>query len=121
MDVDTYEEYQMMSGFSQDSANKYRAAADCCNRALHLLVQEIRQNFQHQTIGQLCAIGDSLARDQLKRVYTKHRVNEGNNDNKGLAYPTCISPNHLAAGYSPAAETLIYLQPGDLIKMYRIH
>jgi methionine aminopeptidase len=121
MEVDTYEEYQLMVGFTQDSANKYRTASDCCNRAMYLLVTAIRQSYSQLTVGQLCAIGDRLAREQLARVYTRNNkssLSNFSNDLKGVAYPTCISANHLAGGYSPLEETAIYLQPGDLIKMY---
>jgi len=48
----------------------------------------------------------------VKKVYTKQKQME-----KGLAFPTCVSPNHLVGHVSPLASEDLTLAAGDLVKI----
>ena len=49
---------------------------------------------------------------QLKKVFTKNKTLE-----KGIAFPTCISVNHLCGHYSPLKSEDTLLQSGDVVKI----
>ena len=63
----------------------------------------------------LCRASDKHINDLCSKVYTKQQHME-----KGVAFPTCISLNHIVEGYSPQddGEKLdSVVRAGDLLKM----
>jgi methionine aminopeptidase len=95
--------------------NKYQAAAQIANDALKALLIEVVHTGA--SIGALCLRGDQLIADLASRVYKDVKL-------KGLAFPTCLSPNDLICHYSPGNEEAgsgvegdRVLQAGDLVKL----
>jgi methionine aminopeptidase len=42
---------------------------------------------------------------------------KGKQIEKGVAFPTCVSPNSIVGHFSPAADNPTALKDGDLVKM----
>ena len=89
--------------------NKYKAAADVVNVAMTQLLAEC---LPGKPIIELCEMGDGLIEAGLAKAYSKQKKIE-----KGIAFPTCISPNFMCGHYSPLEGESIALGEGDIIKI----
>lgn len=65
-------------------------------------------------VAEVCAFGDKEILGELQKVYNKKGIT------KGIAFPTCVTPNHLAGHFSPLKSETTTLQDGDLVKMYKL-
>mmetsp|Transcript_14513 Transcript_14513/g.16226 ORF Transcript_14513/g.16226 Transcript_14513/m.16226 type:complete len:389 (-) Transcript_14513:13-1179(-) len=89
--------------------DKFKAAADVANRALAVVVQAA---VPGAVVVDLCALGDSTITTMAEGVYAKMKVE------RGIAFPTCISPNNICGHYSPlASDRSAVLKEGDLVKV----
>jgi len=86
----------------------YRAAADVANSACAQIVKELQPG---QKIADLCQMGDKLIMDGVSASYKDKKIE------KGVAFPTCISPNNCAGHNSPLPGTTNALAAGDLVKV----
>lgn len=59
----------------------------------------------------LCAFGDMNLLEELNKFYNKKPVF------KGIAFPTCISVNHVCGYNSPLPEDSTTIKEGDLVKI----
>jgi len=64
-----------------------------------------------QLIAELCAFGDNAIEEGLSGVFNRGQVE------KGVAFPTTVSVNHIAAYYSPLPEESLTLEEGDVVKI----
>lgn len=89
--------------------DKFKAAAEIANRALAVVVQAA---VPGTVVVDLCALGDTTITQLSEGVYAKMKIE------KGIAFPTCISPNHICGHYSPlASDRSLVLKEGDLVKV----
>jgi len=89
--------------------DKYKAAADVCNRVLVAILQAIKPGTN---VVEACAYGDKLLEDTVQTSFKKVKKN------KGIAFPTCISVNNCCGHMCPLPEDPpIIIQEGDLIKV----
>jgi hypothetical protein len=94
---------------------------------------------QGASVRELCDTADKMLMDEVSKVYKKEKeLKKGNGSELynfdysrtvliswltvfvylGIAFPTCISPNHCICNFSPLASEPDYiLQDGDLVKM----
>lgn len=91
---------------------KYRTAADIANEVLQAVVDACQPGAD---IASLCKMGDELIEAKCEKVYTKKE--KGEKIRKGVAFPTCITPNELCANYSPLVSESRVLNKGDLVKV----
>lgn len=87
--------------------DKYKAAAEIANKALAQVVQEC---VPGKKIVDICALGDKIINESVEKIYTKGKLE------KGVAFPTCISVNHIAGHFSPLPDDTTVLNEGDLVK-----
>jgi hypothetical protein len=82
-----------------DVCTKYQEAAKIVNLALTGLVS---QCLPGATILQLCEFGHTVIQAGVSKLYTK-KVN-GIAMDRGVAFPVCISVNHIVCNHSPLVE-----------------
>lgn len=61
---------------------------------------------------EVCQFGDKEIDNELSKVYNKNK-----NMEKGLAFPTCISPNEICGNFSPMKDESLEIKEGDLLKI----
>jgi methionine aminopeptidase len=91
--------------------NKYKAAADVVNDSMRQLIEQCQAG---RPIIELCELGDSLLQAGITSVYASKKQKKLE---KGIAFPTTISPNSLCGHYSPIEGDSLVLGEGDLIKI----
>ncbi|RHZ57124.1 hypothetical protein Glove_393g6 [Diversispora epigaea] len=97
---------------NSDVVTKYQMAAEVSNRVLKKVIESAVDGAK---ILELCALGDKLIEDGVKVLYTKNK-----NMSKGVAFPTCVSVNHIICHFSPLMsdpEGTEALKNGDLAKI----
>jgi len=88
--------------------DKYQTAGKIVN----LVLQEvIKKSVPGANIPDICEYGDTLIETELKKVYSKKKIE------KGIAFPTCISVNELCGHFSPLKSEPVALKEGDLAKI----
>lgn len=104
------EDYDEQNDSLADSAivGKYHSAADVVNKALNEVSKMCVPNAK---IIDICVAGDKIINDSLKGQYTKGNIE------KGIAFPTSISVNHIVGHYSPLSGDTALLAEGDVVKI----
>ncbi|CAG8818183.1 32621_t:CDS:2, partial [Racocetra persica] len=95
-----------------DVVQKYQMAAELSNRVLKLVIDSAVDGAR---ILDLCALGDKSIEDGVKNLFAKAK-----NISKGIAFPTCVSVNHIICHFSPLSsdpEGSDVLKNGDLAKI----
>jgi curved DNA binding protein len=62
----------------------------------------------------VCQEGDKFMEEELKKVFTNKKSKKLE---RGIAFPTCISVNHIFGHYSPMSDESTALVEGDLAKI----
>ena len=62
-------------------------------------------------IAELCVLGDRLIQEALGGVFKEKKLD------KGIAFPTSVSPNHCAGHFSPLPNDPAVLSEGDIVKI----
>lgn len=95
---------------SNEVVTKYKTAAEIVNKALQLVVSELKPKAK---IVDLCEKGDAFIREQTGNVYknVKKKIE------RGVAFPTCISVNNTVCHYSPLASDEAVLEENDIVKI----
>lgn len=88
---------------------KYKSAAKIANLALERVTAAAVAGAK---IFDLCTQGDSIITEESAKVYKAAKFE------KGIAFPTCVSPNHVAGHMCPlTAEESQVLADGDVVKI----
>lgn len=95
---------------SADVVTKYKNAAEIANKALQLVLQEVKPGVK---VVDLCEKGDTLIRDLTANVFK----NSKKKIEKGIAFPTCVSVNNTVCHFSPLASDETVLAANDIIKI----
>jgi len=96
---------------NSDVINKYKTAADICQRSLEKVIAAC---VDGALVIQLCQLGDDAIEEFSATVYSKGKVP------KGIAFPTCISLNNVICHFSPLIsdpEAKLTMTTGDLVKI----
>ena len=65
----------------------------------------------------LCLVGDEAIEEATGKIYNG-KGKDGKKIDKGIAFPTCISPNHCVGHYSPlVSEDDVVIKEGDIVKI----
>jgi len=91
--------------------DKYKAAALITNAALEKVIALCVPGAD---IYQVCQEGDKLMDEELKKVFASKKSKKLE---RGIAFPTCISVNHVFGHYSPMGDETSVLVEGDIAKI----
>lgn len=87
---------------------KYKAAAEICNKAIAAVVEAAKDGAK---VVDLCRIGDDVINKECAKSF------KGKQIEKGVAFPTCVSPNSIVGHFSPLADNTTAIKNGDLVKI----
>lgn len=65
----------------------------------------------------LCQKGDELLTEELLKIYNSKKTSK---IPKGIAFPTCVNPNHIPAHFAPVSESdasNVTLEEGDVVNI----
>lgn len=88
--------------------DKYQAAGKIANTVLERIIAKC---VVDASIPDLCEFGDKEIESEVAKVYGKKKME------KGIAFPTCVSPNEICGHFSPLRSEPLKLKDGDLIKI----
>ena len=91
--------------------DKYKAASIIANEALKKVISLCLVGADIYTV---CQEGDKLMEEELKKIFTNKKSKKLE---RGIAFPTCISVNHVMGHYSPLKDETTALNEGDLAKI----
>lgn len=91
--------------------DKYKAAAQVTNLALDKVISLCVPGADIHTI---CNAGDKFIEEELRKVYNNKKSKK---IERGVAFPTCISVNHVFGHYSPMKDESTTLSAGDIAKV----
>ena len=98
---------------SPDVTTKYMTAATITNKALQAVVEAAKDGAD---VYDLCQLGDKIINDECSKIYNKPDK-EGYLIDKGVAFPTSVSPNDISGHFSPLKGDSIKLKDGDIVKI----
>jgi len=97
-----------------DVVTKYRAAGTIANEVLAKVMAACVPGVKAV---ELCQLGDDAIEELVGKIYNG-KAKDGKKVDKGIAFPTCISPNACVGHYSPlASEDTVEIKEGDLVKI----
>lgn len=112
---ETKEEEVKLDLSNPDVVTKYRAAGEIANKAVALVAAACTEGA---LISDVCKIGDDFITAETGKLYNKGK---GKVENKGIGFPTCITPNQLCGHFSPLPSECEseggVLKAGDLVKI----
>lgn len=91
-----------------DVVTKYKLASDIVNKTLQGLKSYCKPG---KKIVDACAFADKLVDRQCEVVFKSKKID------KGIAFPTCISPNETVCHYSPLQTESADMKEGDILKI----
>lgn len=89
---------------------KYKTGYTIVHKVMHFVC---KYACQGKTLLDVAKFGDDLMKSELDKIYRKKKLDRG----KGIAMPTCVSVNEIAAFYSPLENHMQVLKEGDVIKI----
>ena len=91
--------------------DKYKAVAQITNAALLKVISLCTVGAD---IHKVCQEGDAFIEEELKKIFNNKKSKKLE---RGIAFPTCISVNHICGHFSPMADESQVLQEGDVAKI----
>ena len=91
--------------------DKYKAAAQIANAAVAKIISLAKPGTD---IFKVCQEGDAFIEEELKKTFNNKKSKKLE---RGIAFPTCISVNHILGHYSPMADESTLLMEGDVAKI----
>lgn len=94
--------------------SKYKTAGEISNRVLAQVRALVKDGSK---IFDLCNKGDELMTEELSKIYNSKKTSK---IAKGIAFPTCINPNHIPAHLAPVSEddeANLTLVNGDVVNI----
>lgn len=98
-----------------DVVTKYRSAGEIANKAIALVAAAC---VDGALVSDVCKVGDDFITAETGKLYNKGK---GKIEQKGIGFPTCVTPNQLCGHFSPLpfeceSEGGV-LKAGDLVKL----
>jgi curved DNA binding protein len=87
---------------------KYKAAAEICNKAIAAVIEACKDGAK---VVDLCKVGDDVITKECAKSF------KGKQIEKGVAFPTCVSPNSIVGHFSPLTDNSMTIKDGDLVKI----
>lgn len=94
---------------NSEVAVKYKTAGQIANKVIAKIISE---STPGKKVLDLCELGDKLILEEVSACYKSKKDLQ-----KGIAFPTCISVNHVCGHYSPEAGDTATLNDGDVVKI----
>eukprot|EP01111_Echinosteliopsis_oligospora_P009687 TRINITY_DN287_c0_g1_i1.p1 TRINITY_DN287_c0_g1~~TRINITY_DN287_c0_g1_i1.p1 ORF type:complete len:412 (-),score=146.16 TRINITY_DN287_c0_g1_i1:25-1260(-) len=91
-----------------DIMSKYRTAGDIANLALSKVVAELADG---KKIADICIAADKFILEQTSKSFKAAKIE------KGVAFPTSLSVNHIVGHFSPEADDKTTLATGNVVKV----
>lgn len=91
--------------------DKYKAAADVCEKALTLAVESCVEGAD---IYEVCQQVDAFIDEELSKTFSNKKSKKLE---RGIAFPCCISVNEVCGHFSPMKEDSYALKMEDLVKI----
>jgi len=92
---------------------KYRLAAEIANRTIAMVTEQCQPGA---LVVDLCNMADAYVTEECSKVHSKGKA-KVDPSNKGVAFPMCVSVNHVVGHNSPNADDDTVLADGDLVKL----
>jgi len=97
-----------------DVVTKYQTAGKIANECLAKVIAAVVPGVKAVA---LCLVGDEAIEEATGKIYNG-KGKDGKKIDKGIAFPTCISPNHCVGHYSPlVSEDTVEIKEGDIVKI----
>lgn len=103
-----HESDQELDLSNSDVVTKHKAAAEICNKSISAVIDAAKPGAK---IVDLCQLGDDVIARELVKCFKGKKIE------KGVAFPTSISPNNTVGHVSPLADDTTVLKEGDLVKV----
>jgi hypothetical protein len=97
---------ETVSVIDVNTLTKYKDSAKIVNAAMLHVASLLEPGAN---VAEICAEGDKFISDATHKIYGKLQ--------RGIAFPTCISPNNIIANFSPLMSDSYKLREGDLVKV----
>lgn len=98
-----------------DVCTKYQAAAVVANKALKTVLDACKDGAD---AFELCEMGNNLILEEVGKLYNKKGGEKKDKAvPKGIAFPTCVSINEVAANFSPLKGESRQIRGGDIVKV----
>lgn len=97
-----------------DVITKYKTAGDISSRVLAEVQKLV---VAGASVLEVCKAGDALMEEELAKIYNSKKAAKVS---KGIAFPTCVNPNHIPGHFSPAGdddEANWTLKEGDVVNV----
>jgi curved DNA binding protein len=107
-DAESEGEAPEMDLSNSDVVTKYKAAAEISNKAIAAVIAMCKADAK---IVDICMAGDAFINKEVASIF------KGKAIEKGVAFPTCVSVNNLVGNVSPAADDVVCLKEGDVVKI----
>lgn len=91
--------------------DKYKAAGEIADEVLKLVTEKCVPGAD---IAEICAFGDKTIEESCLKVFNSKKTKKLR---RGVAFPTCVSVNHIIGNYSPSADESSKLEEGDVTKI----
>eukprot|EP00457_Paulinella_chromatophora_P009099 gb/GEZN01009153.1/.p1 GENE.gb/GEZN01009153.1/~~gb/GEZN01009153.1/.p1 ORF type:complete len:370 (-),score=83.88 gb/GEZN01009153.1/:117-1226(-) len=88
--------------------DKYKAAAEITNNALAYVISLVKPEAK---VVEVIAAGDKYINEACTKIYNKPKMD------KGIAFPTAISINHVVGHFSPLLDNTQLFAEGDTVKI----
>ena len=85
-----------------------------CSFTLAALAKAVELAIPGADIYAICQTVDSFIEEEVKKVFASKK---SKGLERGIAFPTCISVNHIMGHYSPLEDESAQLAEGDMAKM----
>merc|ERR1712166_427340 len=80
---------------------KYRLAAEIANRTMSAIIPQCQPGAR---VVELCSMSDNMVTEECSKVHSKGKARVDSKD-KGVAFPMCVSVNHVVGHNSPDQTT----------------
>ncbi len=85
-----------------------------CSFTLAALAKAVELAIPGADIYAICQTVDSFIEEEVKKVFASKKSKKLE---RGIAFPTCISVDHIMGHYSPLEEDSTKLKKGSMAKM----
>jgi curved DNA binding protein len=107
------DEEEMLDISDTEVLAKYRLAAEIANRTMKMIIERCEPGAR---VVDLCMMADDFVTEECSKVHSKGKARVDPKD-KGVAFPMCVSVNHVVGHNSPLVEDDQVLQEGDVVKL----
>jgi curved DNA binding protein len=95
----------------QSILDKYKAAGEIADEVIKQVTEKCVVGAD---IAEICEFGDKAIEEACLKVFNSKKTKKLR---RGVAFPTCVSVNHIIGNYSPMPDESTKLEEGDVAKI----